>query len=60
MNSELTQELSLEEVAETITSLPKGKTPGHDGLPTDFFQKNVEETTPTFLAFQVMLSSRLM
>jgi hypothetical protein len=37
MNSEMTQELSLEEVAKAITSLPKGKGPGHDGLLTEFF-----------------------
>jgi hypothetical protein len=47
----------LEEVVETITSLPKGKAPGHDGMPTKFFQENVEETTPTLLlAFRTMLS----
>jgi hypothetical protein len=60
MNSECTQKLSLEEVVEAITSLPKGKAPGHDGLPIEFFQENVEETTPTLLlAFRAMLSSGL-
>jgi hypothetical protein len=50
-------ELILEEVVEAITSLPKGKAPSHDGLPTEFFQENVEETAPTFLlAFRTMLS----
>jgi hypothetical protein len=39
----------LEEVAKAITSLAKGKALGHDGLPTEFFQENVEETAPTLL-----------
>jgi hypothetical protein len=34
MNAEMTQELTLEEVVETITSLPKGKARSHDDLPT--------------------------
>jgi hypothetical protein len=52
MNAEMTQELTLEEVVEAITSLLKGKTQGHDSLPTEFFQKNMEEIAPTlFLAF---------
>jgi hypothetical protein len=42
MNSKMTQKLSLEEVVEAITSLPKGKAHGHDGLLTEFFQNNVE------------------
>jgi hypothetical protein len=57
MNVEMTQELTLEEVVEAITSLPKGKTLGHDSLLTDFFQENVKEIAPTFLlAFRAMLS----
>jgi hypothetical protein len=60
MNSELTHELSLEEVAEAITSLPKGKALGHDGLPTKFFQENAEETASTLLlTFRAMFSLRL-
>ncbi len=52
MNAEMTQELTLEEVVEAITSLCKGKAPGHDDLPTKFFKKNMEEIAPTlFLAF---------
>jgi hypothetical protein len=47
----------LEEVVEAIIFLPKGKALGHDSLPMKFFQKNVEENTPTFLlTFQAMLS----
>jgi hypothetical protein len=34
MNAEMTQELTLEEVVGTITSLPKGKARSHDDLPT--------------------------
>jgi len=44
--------LTLEEVVEAITSLPKGKTPRHDDLLTKFFKKNMEEIVPMlFLAF---------
>jgi hypothetical protein len=57
MNSKLTQELYLEEVAKAITSLPKGKALGHDGLLTEFFQKNVKKIAPMLLlAFRVILS----
>jgi len=42
----------LEKVVEAITSMPKGKTPSHDGLPIELFQKNVEEIAPMlFMAF---------
>jgi hypothetical protein len=57
MSAKMTQELTLEEVGEAITSLPKSKTPDHDSLPIEFFQENVEEITPTLLLdFQAMLS----
>jgi hypothetical protein len=57
MNIEMTQDLTLEELVEAITSLPKGKTSGHDGLSTKFFQENVEEIAPTlFVTFRTMLS----
>jgi hypothetical protein len=57
MNIKMNQELTLEEVVETITSLLKGKAPGHDGLSTEFFQENVEEIAPTFLlTFRAILS----
>jgi len=36
-NAEMTQELTLEEVVETITSLPKSKAPSHNSLLTEFF-----------------------
>ncbi len=57
MNAAITRELTLEEVVEAITSLPKGKALGHDNLLIEFFQENVEKTTPTLLlAFRAMLS----
>jgi hypothetical protein len=57
MNTERTQDLTLAEVVDAITSRPKGKAPGHDDLPSEFFQETVEMTTPTLLlAFQAMLS----
>jgi hypothetical protein len=57
MNVEMIQELTLEEVVEAITSLPKGKAPSRNGLSTWFFKKNMEEIAPMLLlAFQAMLS----
>jgi len=56
MNVEMTQELTLEEVIEAITSLPKGKALGHNGLSIEFFQENVEKTAPMFLlAFRALM-----
>jgi len=53
----MTQELTLEEVVEAITSLLKSKTPSHDSLLIKFFQENVEEIAPTLLLdFRAMLS----
>jgi len=53
----MTQELTLEEVVEAITSLLKSKTPSHDSLPIKFFQENVEEIAPTLLLdFRAMFS----
>jgi hypothetical protein len=37
MNAQMSQELTVAEVANAITSLPKRKTPGHVGLLTEFF-----------------------
>ncbi len=33
MNTDMTQPISLAEITEAITSLPKGKAPRHDGIP---------------------------
>jgi hypothetical protein len=39
--------------------MPKGKAPGCDGIPTEFFQEFINEISPTLLqAFSVMLRSR--
>jgi len=37
MNADMTKDLTLKEIVEAITSLPKGKVPKHDGIPTKFF-----------------------
>jgi hypothetical protein len=38
--------------------MPKGKAPGCDGIPTEFFQEFVDEISPTLLqAFSAMLGS---
>ncbi len=57
---DMTQPLSLAEIKEVITSLPKGKAPGHDGIPIEFFQEYVNEVAPTLLlAFKAMLTRGL-
>jgi len=48
MNTEMTQELTLEKVVEAITSMLKGKTLGHNSLLIEFFQENMEEIAPRF------------
>jgi hypothetical protein len=55
-NDELTKDLTLKEIKEAIAAMPKGKAPGSDGIPTEFFQELVEEISPTLLqAFSAML-----
>jgi hypothetical protein len=57
MNVSMTKDLTLKEIVEAITSLPKGKAPRHDDIPTKFFQEYVEEVAPTLLmAFKAMLA----
>jgi len=52
----LTKSLMLEEILKAIHALPKGKAPGHDGIPMEFFQECVNEVAPTLLkAFTTML-----
>ncbi len=47
-------------ITETITLLPKGKAPGHDGIPIEFFQIYVNGVAPTLLvAFKAMLARGL-
>jgi len=55
-NQELTKELTLKEIRDAITAMPKGKAPGCDGIPTEFFQEFMDEISPTLLqAFSTML-----
>jgi len=54
-NKRLTKELSLEDIVGAIRALPKGKAPGHDGIPIEFFQEFELEIAPTLrLAFAAM------
>lgn len=39
MNGNLSKEITVEELGGTITCMAKGKAPGHDGIPIEFFQK---------------------
>jgi hypothetical protein len=60
MNANMTRPLSLVKIMEAITSLPKGKAPGHDGIPIEFFQEYVNEVAPTLLlTFKAMLAQGL-
>jgi len=56
MNKRLTRNLSLKDVTDAIKALPKGKAPGHDGLPMEFFQEFEKEVASMLLlAFSTML-----
>jgi hypothetical protein len=53
----LTQNLTLEEIHKAIQALPKGKAPGHDEIPIEFFQACASEVAPTLLkAYTAMLA----
>jgi len=55
-NERLVKELSLKDISEAIKALPKGKAPGHDGIPIEFFQEFESEIAPTLLlAYSAML-----
>jgi hypothetical protein len=55
-NERLVKELSLKDISEAIRALPKGKAPGHDGIPIEFFQEFESEIAPTLLlAYSAML-----
>jgi len=55
-NTCLTQDLTLAEILKAISALPKGKAPGHDGLPMEFFRVCAKEVASDLLkAFTVML-----
>ncbi len=46
------------DILDAIKVLPKGKAPGHDGVPMEFFHEYVEEVVPTLLqTFMAMLKS---
>jgi hypothetical protein len=56
MNERLTKDLSLKDVTDAIKALPKGKAPGHDGVPMEFFQEFQKEVASMLLhAFSTML-----
>ncbi len=49
MNERLIQDLSLKDSTEAIRVLPKGRAPGHDGIPMEFFQEFEAEIAPTLV-----------
>jgi hypothetical protein len=57
-NKELTQELTLKEIEEAISTMSKEKALGCNDIPTEFFQEFTNEVSPTLLeAFSAMLRS---
>ncbi len=44
MNQELIKEITIEELKEVVTTLPRNKAPRHNQFPTKFFQNTFEET----------------
>jgi hypothetical protein len=56
MNERLTRDLSLKDVTHAIKALPKGKAPGHDEVPMEFFQEFEKEVVSMLLhTFSAML-----
>jgi hypothetical protein len=45
----LTKNLTLSEIHKAINAFPKGKAPGHDELPMEFFHECAEEIAPILL-----------
>jgi hypothetical protein len=57
-NSLLTQKFTLAKVLNAIQALPKGKAPGHDGVPMEFFHECAQDVVPDLLnAFTAMLKA---
>jgi len=48
-NKDLIKDLTLKEVQDAILAMPKGKAPGWDDIPTEFYQEFVNEISPTLL-----------
>jgi hypothetical protein len=58
INETLTRQLTLSEILTAIKALPKGKAPGNDGMPMEFFHECAEETAPILLqAFTSMVGT---
>jgi hypothetical protein len=58
MNIELIRKLTLKEIQDTITTMPKDKASRSDGIPTEFFHEFTKEIAPTLLqVFRAMLST---
>jgi hypothetical protein len=56
-NDGLVNSLSVEEVSKAIRALPKGKAPGHDGIPMEFFHECIQEIAPDLhQAFTTLLN----
>ncbi len=55
-NADLISNISVEEVAKAFRALPKGKAPGHDGIPMEFFHEFEKEVASDLhQAFTAML-----
>lgn len=57
-NESLTKDFTIKDILEAIQALPKGKAPGHDRIPMEFFHELAEEVAPSLLgAFTAMLNA---
>ncbi len=57
-NASLTRDLTVRDILDAIKALPKGKAPGHNGVPMEFFHEYAEEVAPTLLqAFTARLNA---
>jgi len=57
-NINLTRALMVQDNLDAIKALPKGKAPGHDDIPMEFFHEYTDEVARTLLqAFTAMLNS---
>ncbi len=58
VNTLLTRNFTLKDIHDAIRALPKGKAPGHDDFPMEFFQKCDDAVAlMLFKAFTAMLNS---
>jgi hypothetical protein len=57
-NASLIRDLTIRDIIDAIKALPKGKAPGHDGIPMEFYHEYADKVPLTlFRAFTTMLNA---